>query len=44
MIVNSKEFYKNKQAFDIYRMDHQNIVVSDPVLVNNGWDRKYLIG
>ena len=44
MSVSSKDFYKNKQAIDIYQINENDIVVSDPVPVNNGRDKKYLIG
>ena len=44
MLISSKDFYKNKQAIDIYKINEYNIVVSDPVAVNNGRDKKYLIG
>ena len=42
--VSSKDFYKNKQAIDIYQINEYDVVVSDPVPVNNGRDKKYLIG
>ena len=44
MLISSKDFYKNKQAIDIYQINECDIVVSDPVPVNNGRDKKYLIG
>ena len=44
MLISSKDFYKNKQAIDIYKINEYDIVVSDPVAVNNGRDKKYLIG
>ena len=44
MLISSKDFYKNKQAIDIYQLNECDIIVSDPVPVNNGRDKKYLIG
>ena len=44
MLISSKDFYKKKQAIDIYKINEYDIVVSDPVAVNNGRDKKYLIG
>ena len=42
--INSKDFYRNKEVIDIYTLDEQNLIVSDPIPVNNGHDKKYLIG
>ena len=44
VLITSKDFYKNKQVIDIYKINENDVVVSDPVPVNNGRDKKYLIG
>ena len=42
--MSSKDFYKNKQITDIYTLDENNIVVSNPIPANGGHDKKYFIG
>ena len=42
--INSKDFYKSKKVIDIYSLDVNDIVVSDPISANGGHDKKYVIG
>ena len=42
--VSSKDFYKRKQFTDLFSLDYDKVVVSDPIKFNNGKDKRYLIG
>ena len=34
--INSKDFYKTKEVSDIYTLNENDIVVSNPIYVNGG--------
>ena len=34
--VSSKDFYKRKQFTDLFSLDYDKVVVSDPIQCNNG--------
>ena len=42
--VSSKDFYKRKQFTDLFSLDYDKVVVSDPIQCNNGKDKRYVIG
>ena len=42
--VSSKGFYKRKQFTDLFSLDYDKVVVSDPIQCNNGKDKRYVIG
>ena len=42
--VSSKDFYKRKQISDLFSLDYDKVVVSDPIQCNNGKDKRYVIG
>ena len=42
--VSSKDFYKRKQFTDLFSLDYDKVVVSDPIQCNNGKDKRYIIG
>ena len=42
--VSSKDFYKRKQITDLFSLDYDKVVVSDPIQCNNGKDKRYVIG
>ena len=37
--VRSKDFYKRKQFTDLFSLDYDKVVVSDPIQCNNGKDK-----
>ena len=41
--VSSKDFYKRKQFTDLFSLDYDKVVVSDPIQYNNGKDKRYVI-
>ena len=42
--VSSKDFYKRKQFTDLFSLDYDKVVVSDPIQCNNGKDKRHVIG
>ena len=42
--VRSKDFYKRKQFTDLFSLDYDKVVVSDPIQYNNRKDKRYVIG
>ena len=42
--VSSKDFYKRKQITDLFSLDYDKVVVSDPIQCNNDKDKRYVIG
>ena len=42
--VSSKDFYKRKQFTDLFSLDYDKVVVSDPIQCNDGKDKRYVIG
>ena len=42
--VSSKDFYKRKQFTDLFSLDYDKVVVSDPIQCNNGKGKGYVIG
>ena len=42
--IPSKDFYKQKQITDMFRIDVSQVVVSDKVSCNNGKDWWYVVG
>ena len=42
--VIAKDFYKQRQITDIFRIDINKVVVSDKVSCNNGKDCRYIVG
>ena len=42
--VSSKDFYKKKQFTDLFSLDYDKVVVSDPIQCNNSKHKRYVIG
>ena len=42
--IASKDFYKQKQLTDIFRIDVNKVVVSDKVSCNDGKNWRYVVG
>ena len=42
--VSSKDFYKRKQFTDLFSLDCDKVVVSEPIQCNNSKDKRYVTG